>query len=588
MKSHSTTSQVELMAVKSLLGKRYHIPSYQRGYRWTKKQVTQLLDDFQEFYNKEGEAFYCLQPIVIVPLYGEQRPICWQDKDDPVYEVVDGQQRLTTLLLILQYLKDYNLPLNELYQMSYETREESFSFISDIKTKSEDQAECNSDYWHIYHAYKTIEEWFSDKIEWMWPIFQLLLSGNDKKNVRIIWYELGQSEDKISAFSRLNIGKIPLTNAELIKALFLRRGNFAESLATLEQVQLASEWDSIEHKLQAPSFWTFASGGTTDGYPNRIELIFDLIAEGRQAGYTSFDYYTQVLNAPDVRISEIWLNVKQVFLRLEEWYHNHELYHYVGYLTSTGTSVRELYHLSLGKSKASFVQALKEKIKEGLKNASLDELEYEPKYLAMIRKVLLLFNIETILSSSKADTRFPFEIYLSGQWDVEHIRSQTEYGHKGHQEEVLKGCIDYFASKPQPSDLEQELLGKIKALLDRMLDKQKGDAYQQDFNELFAQIQKHFGEDKDLQATHGLGNLTLLDSKTNRSYGNSPFVLKRRRVIDNDKNGVFVPIATKNVFLKYYSLHTTDMLVWGEEDAKNYMQAIQDVLQDYFPNEQPK
>lgn len=588
MQGQLTNNRVELRAVHTLLGKRYYIPSYQRGYRWTTKQVTQLLDDLLEFErNKRKGEFYCLQPIVVVPLQGGQRPQQWQDGEESVYEVIDGQQRLTTILLILQYMKDKQLPLNQLYELSYQTRVGSSDFLSNIRSKSEEEAERNSDYWHIYHAYRAIDDWFTNKQqEEIKLICQLLISKDKLNNVRIIWYELGQSEDKIDVFSRLNIGKIPLTNAELIKALFLRRGNFADNLASLEQVQIASEWDSIENKLQNSSFWTFVSGCNSN-YANHIELIFELIAGNKQSKQTSFEYYTEVLNASKVPVSKIWLEVKQVFLRLEEWYDNHELYHYIGYLTSMGSSISEIYQLSLNKSKAQFVQALKEKIKDSFNNVILDDLEYEPSNLKTIRKVLLLFNIETILCSSKAYTRFPFDLYLLDQWDVEHIRSRTEYSYKLYQESVLSESVSYFESKYELNEQEQELLSEIKDLLLRMGDK-KGDAYQQDFNELFAKIQKHFGEDRDLQEVNGLGNLTLLDSKTNRSYGNSPFVLKRQRIVQNDKKGVFTPIATKNIFLKYYSHHATDILVWQDKDAEDYMQSIQELLSYYFPNQQPE
>lgn len=588
MQGQLTNNRVELRAVHTLLGKRYYIPSYQRGYRWTTKQVTQLLDDLLEFErNKRKGEFYCLQPIVVVPLQGGQRPQQWQDGEESVYEVIDGQQRLTTILLILQYMKDKQLPLNQLYELSYQTRIGSSDFLRNIRSKSEEEAERNSDYWHIYHAYRAIDDWFTNKQqEEIELICQLLISKDKLNNVRIIWYELGQSEDKIDVFSRLNIGKIPLTNAELIKALFLRRGNFADNLASLEQVQIASEWDSIENKLQNSSFWTFVSGCNSN-YANHIELIFELIAGSKQSKQTSFEYYTEVLKAPNVPISKIWLEVKQVFLRLEEWYDNHELYHYIGYLTGTGSSIREIYQLSFNKSKAQFVQALKDEIKDSFNNVILKDLEYEPSNLKTIRKVLLLFNIETILSSSKAYTRFPFDLYLLDQWDVEHIRSRTEYSYKLYQESVLSESVSYFESKYELSEQEQELLSEIKDLLLRMGDK-KGDAYQQDFNKLFGKIQKYFGEDKDLQEVNGLGNLTLLDSKTNRSYGNSPFVLKRQRIVQNDKEGVFTPIATKNVFLKYYSHHATDILVWQDKDAEDYMQSIQELLSYYFPNQRPE
>ena len=43
----STT--IKLITVGELLGKSFHIPSYQRGYKWTQKQVEDLLNDIEEF-----------------------------------------------------------------------------------------------------------------------------------------------------------------------------------------------------------------------------------------------------------------------------------------------------------------------------------------------------------------------------------------------------------------------------------------------------------------------------------------------------------------------------------------------------------
>jgi uncharacterized protein with ParB-like and HNH nuclease domain len=84
-------NQLVLKSVKQLFMHNFIIPSYQRGYRWTETQVVQLLDDIWQFYKKEEKKtgeFYCLQPIVVKQL-------------DDKYEVIDGQQRLTTLFLII-------------------------------------------------------------------------------------------------------------------------------------------------------------------------------------------------------------------------------------------------------------------------------------------------------------------------------------------------------------------------------------------------------------------------------------------------------------------------------------------------------
>lgn len=66
----------------------FYIPSYQRGYRWSETEVVRLLDDIYQ----NGKKNYCLQPVVV------------RKKEDQ-YELIDGQQRLTTLYLIYKYME---------------------------------------------------------------------------------------------------------------------------------------------------------------------------------------------------------------------------------------------------------------------------------------------------------------------------------------------------------------------------------------------------------------------------------------------------------------------------------------------------
>lgn len=85
---------------------RFFIAAYQRGYRWSPLQVTQLLEDIREFVRRpkpEPDEFYCLQPLVT------------KTRSDGSFEVVDGQQRLTSLLLILRH---FNERLAEKYRLS--------------------------------------------------------------------------------------------------------------------------------------------------------------------------------------------------------------------------------------------------------------------------------------------------------------------------------------------------------------------------------------------------------------------------------------------------------------------------------------
>ena len=87
------------MPIADLLDGKHHfvIPSFQRGYRWEEKQVTDLLEDIKQFANDDNvkSDSYFLQPVVV--------KACNYNGMD-AYEVLDGQQRLTTMLLLLKRL----------------------------------------------------------------------------------------------------------------------------------------------------------------------------------------------------------------------------------------------------------------------------------------------------------------------------------------------------------------------------------------------------------------------------------------------------------------------------------------------------
>ena len=68
----------------------YHIPAYQRPYAWTEDEAKELFDDLYDFYQTEEDKNYFLGSIVLV-----------KDNDKPQSEVIDGQQRLTTLTILL-------------------------------------------------------------------------------------------------------------------------------------------------------------------------------------------------------------------------------------------------------------------------------------------------------------------------------------------------------------------------------------------------------------------------------------------------------------------------------------------------------
>ena len=572
-----------LKSVRELLGMKFFIPSYQRGYRWSPLQVNQLLDDINEFEkknNKEEGEFYCLQPIVV------KRRVNYDD-----YEVIDGQQRLTTIFIILKvleerFLEDY--PDYSLYSLQYETRANSKEFLENLSDTTAD-SEKYIDFFHMKQAYDTVKQWFLKKENYgrKSKILDFLLNFEKKddndvsNNVRVIWYEVdkdGSNSSSIDIFSRLNIGKIPLTNAELIKALFLRKKNFDddENVYSLKQIQIATEWDDIEKRLQQDDFWYFISNGCTDRkYECRIEYIFDLMKDKQKNAdsFYTFRAFSDELNSSS--IDSVWFDVKNYILTFEEWYADPKLYHYVGFLISCGKSVKELKNASESKGKTDFENYLVNEIKKSIViEDELENLRYSEDNDA-IKKILLLFNIQTILCTHKSEMRFPFALFKKESWDVEHVCSQTDKSISSAKDrkEWAEDVSEYL--KYNEVDGVADELSLIEAL------KSENKIDENRFNECFIKFQKILGDDKIIDKD-AISNLTLLDAKTNRSYKNAYFPIKRLRIIENDKNGIFVPIATKNLFLKYYSKQAGNVTQFGETDANSYIVAIKETLSEFM------
>ena len=123
------------------------IPSYQRGYRWTKKEVLRLIEDVFHYDAKKDGSFYCLQPLVVrhIELNGKHE-----------WRVIDGQQRLTTIYLILKTI-GYE---GECYSLEYEREK-----ILDRIYKEEFDCEASCEIWHLTNARKAIEEWINQNTD---------------------------------------------------------------------------------------------------------------------------------------------------------------------------------------------------------------------------------------------------------------------------------------------------------------------------------------------------------------------------------------------------------------------------------------
>jgi hypothetical protein len=637
-----TENKIELKSISELLGMNFFIPSYQRGYRWTAQQVKDLLDDIQEFIDKKTDGFYCIQPLVVkknlspgsVAEYKKDLTHVLKqntnliDETEKViseytkWEVIDGQQRLTTIHILLSYLNT-----TEKYFLEYETREDSKTFLLDIKDEQKDD---NIDYYHMFTAKQKITDWFEGKND----IFKKIFLSNLLQNVKFIWYE-STEKATIKVFTRLNIAKISLTNAELIKALFLNKSNFQGSSqrVRLQQQEIASEWDTIEYTLQNDEFWLFLNKPDYDK-PTRIDFIFDLMCEKDTLKlndeyksdlgtdeYKTFRYFyfwfkqkeKETIKEKEQQkqpIVECWKETKTIFQTFQEWYNDLEFYHYVGFLIEQDTTISNIFdEWNKAKTKKTFndeyvIPTIKSIIAV-TKIEDIDNLRYSKS--PNIRSILLLHNIQTIINqnSTLKDNekyklpvfyKFPFHLFKkekkNGGWDVEHIDSHTE-----NQLEKLSDQKEWLKYSTIGIDMPVVLIEKIKKFICAKKDEDKPD-----FDSIHEEVIKSYqksGVNNNLSDKDQISNLTLLDSSTNRGYGNAIFPAKRRVIIGKDQGKTifidddlkvtethgaiaFIPPCTKNVFLKYYNSATNNLREWDKDDAQAYLKNIKEVLKTFL------
>lgn len=551
---------LEPKLVGNIEGK-FFVPAYQRGYRWN-DEVEMLLNDINDI--PEGQN-YSLQPIVVKNI-GEKE-----------YELIDGQQRLTTIFLILKYLKDF-LPKNQIkFTIDYETRINSRDFLDSINFKDFDIKITNIDEYFFIEATKKIVEWFRKEGDETQVAIDISTKFN--KKIRVIWYEVDLEENSVSLFTRLNIGRIPLTNSELVKALFLSRKNGIDGR---KQLEIATEWDIIEKELHNDSLWYFITNENPKSYSTRIELIFNLMAnkqkDEREKFFTFFYFDEKIRNTK--KKAEIWTEILRYFQRLKEWYENKDLYHKIGYLiASESKELQELIHVSNGKTKSDFQNSLDNHIAESIDfKKDYSDLTYESKTdYGSIEKLLLLFNVETIRQKSDESMRFPFDKHKQEDWSLEHIHAQQSQGLSKREQwiEWLESHKNSLVKIGFDSNLN--LISEIKDAIND--DKLSGDR----FSALFNKVISVLSEDGSIEYTHSISNLALIGQSDNSALNNSTFDVKRNIILEMDKSSDYIPVCTRRVFLKYYTPSESNQLhFWGKADRDGYVVEMQNVLTNYL------
>lgn len=650
---------IKQVKVSDLLDDRFFfIPSYQRGYRWSKQQVYDLCNDLLEYAlkgDKTPGSFYSLQPLIVrkgqYKINGELRD---------AYEVIDGQQRLTTVFLLYRFLakgqrySDLNevskdLNNKKLYHIYYETRPDDYSLLEGAGFKRFTGKDIRDiDMAHISNALHYMESWLGNSKDeepncaaalcFLYGkdydtrtvkdnLFGLI---NDEKeqlgSVQFIWYEIDTSKDAIREFLTENKGKIGLTDTEKIRALFMQRSNFENDIRNLKQLSIAKDWELVENTLHRNDFWSFISNDISleDG---RINIIFKYIFDNDsktegipQEGDYLFRYYYNLLTKKDktaggsVVVSNVeilWKQVMDGFRMLKNWYYNPKIYNLVGLLVKHGYSIKnisDIYNRDNVNTHNDFIDELNKvirleivdpiPIKKG--NAELDIQEGEEyidlffdnsKEKVMMPDLFRFINIremnktidQALSDIDKEDDekrrsdlmrgardvishiyRFPFEALDVFGWDIEHIDSATTNSltKPKEQEDWLLGAESSLGDKL----LKDSFYSTLRQRKDNAVDDNKKEILIAMVNRVYDLVE----EDNSKLRKNWIGNLTLLDKGTNRSYKNKIFAWKKDVLQERIRSGVFVPICTQNIFNKAIPGTTPVDWKWSHEDKKAY------------------
>lgn len=599
-------NKIELKSVNELENKKFFVPNFQRGYKWRAKDVEYLIEDIAEIAQDDNRD-YCLQPIVVAPNCAQKnRPTCGHVIDSAKEEfiLVDGQQRLTTLWLIINWARHNNFKVYWNFDIEYETRDDSNEYLNDIKEKgnTEKKGTCDTHYFS-----KALDK-IASKKERLQSFFD-----NLNKNVKIIWYEIDPEEGP-AHFERLNNAKIGLTNAELVKAFLLTKSNQEK------RARMACEWDEMEYRLQDNSFFAFITTKVSiyNKEYNRIELFLDLYTGATKEDKEQDEYYTfneiaKKIEKEGKKVNDVWQDILNIYNRLLCWYNDNFLYNLIGFLVETqgDGELAVIWKECNGKSTNEIKEIVRARVIQNIpqKEDDIRTMVYKNE---KTKNVLLLFNIMSLMSvipDSKPNEykyvfndKFHFYLYKNEDWDKEHVHATASQSLQSRIEWVnwLKDLDEKLVEEKlneNKNENKETYLNWIKEAKNvksedyEDIKKEKHQIFKllskTDFDKMFTDIVDALegSYDETDFKQNSIGNLVLLCANINRSgeYKVAPFSTKRRIIMERVKNGQFVPLGTQNVFMKIYTPTPGHFYKWEKDepydgneksDRDNYIDAM--------------
>lgn len=558
---------------------RYHIPAYQRGYKWGSERngaVTILLNDlwsaFEAYQKKERKEYY-LQYITVKKADVEVNGL-----NKNYLEVIDGQQRLTTLSVILSALSalldDGNISTDKL---DYAIRENFFSnhiyrkgdFEKLVnKTWEEVASEPHLNKQDIYYLYSAAEKaykfFYEKDIEELEDFYEYL-----QHYVKVIVNSVERHVQSETVFKNLNSNKVPLTEADLIKGLLITkvgRANFKGGTTHFREAleirsNLGRHWDVVNNWANQPEIESFYFNNSK-GMHQLLTLVAYCLENNdnkldRTASEKDFPLFNFFHKYSDY--SAIYQKLKDVQATLQDWYQNDETYNLIGFCrfakNSKSTSLIFLKACLKMKDKQSLKKNLNKAKNILLPQSNISGLRYGEDNNA-IHNILLALNV----FESGQDVRFNFHAFIDKSWTLEHVFPQSPEGKNNILSAEEKAAIKEI--------LKDTISPEVEAILDK-------DVRSDQEKEIYY---KALQESSFLNS---IGNMCLLTNTDNISNGCLSFKEKRENILKLIQKGSFVPSHTFSVFSKMIpGLKADNFKMWYRSDIENHTKHISQIFEN--------
>lgn len=582
-----------IINIKKTFDNKYYIGPYQRSYKWSSLtrygQVPQMLYDIYSAMCQDPGKEYYLQYITIK----------W-DSMKEWYEVIDGQQRLTTLSLIiyLLYAEDHNFENIAKDKVEYSRHDNSNLFdrvvelANNESTEESDNAIPNQDTYYLVKAARCIKRFLTlckndNKLE----AFEKYL----KEKVMLITNEESSFVSAEEVFMNLNDNRVPLTSSYLIKGLLLtlaarhddkREYNYKEIID--QRVIMGRQWDEISSWISKKEVAHYFFKQDDGGLDNFLNLVLKGIESKNEAGEKAsvdevlkkfldtlekvpkqndvgelelFNKFNDVVKTPADAIKTLKL-IKHYYRRLRGIYENNKLYNLMGYaLFCESVDGYKRFDLSnvFNVSDVQLEQNLKHIILTAIPDLSNDDIRELCNYSSSNYRLQNLLLSFCVFPDGEDDKyRFDFVAYNREHWSFEHISPQNPKNTVRIDKVAQSNVIEKIKNSSIKENKKKELIEKIRN--DESIESES--------------VSLLYDPDIDLD---NMGNMALLSGRANSSLKNNPYIAKRSILFDMRNKGQFIPRHTIDIFNKVYHNESDpqfnfDLTKWDQRDVEAHSQ----------------